>query len=67
MNKAMEQFIKFIKGAAPLAYWMVTCICAVFAITGNGFGVAMGLISIAATTALVLAYMMGKTIKKEEE
>lgn len=66
MNKTMEQFIKFIKGAAPLVYWMVTCICAVFALTGNGFGVAMGFLSIASTTALVLFYMTGKTFKKEK-
>ena len=63
----MEQFVKFLKGALPLA-WLVAVAIPCISCFGSGtFLTVTAIIALAATTAIFLAYMRGHTFKREED
>lgn len=63
----MEQFIKFIKGAAPLAYFVIVAICCIANFGRGGFLTTMGIIGLATTAAIVIAYMLGHPFQNKEK
>ena len=63
----MEQFVKFIKGALPLAFLVAVAIPCISCFGRGAFLTTTAVIALAATVAIVLSYMNGHTFKRKED